>query len=204
MRAANRKQAMCRGAPSRWSRSARRRGSSCRGDGAAGRRAARARRASSADVARRARVAPLAALLALAPAAEQRILRFFGLPEPEIAATLRELDADGAVEVTTCLRRCELEVETGSRPADARVRGVRGGAARAARRSTWSAPTARRPTSSSRRPARRGWTVATGESCTGGMLASRLVDRAGSSAYVLGGVVAYSNEAKTALLACPG
>ena len=49
----------------------------------------------------------------------------------------------------------------------------------------------------------RGWTVATGESCTGGMLASRLVDRAGSSAYVAGGVVAYSNEAKTALLDVP-
>ena len=35
------------------------------------------------------------------------------------------------------------------------------------------------------------------------MLASRLVDRAGSSAYVAGGVVAYSNEAKTALLGVP-
>ena len=45
--------------------------------------------------------------------------------------------------------------------------------------------------------------MATGESCTGGMLASRLVDRAGSSAYVAGGVVAYSNAAKTALLGVP-
>ncbi len=45
--------------------------------------------------------------------------------------------------------------------------------------------------------------MATGESCTGGMLASRLVDRAGSSAYVAGGVVAYSNSAKTDLLGVP-
>ena len=44
---------------------------------------------------------------------EQRILRFFGLPEPQIAATLRELDADALpLEITTCLRRGELEVAT--------------------------------------------------------------------------------------------
>ena len=46
-------------------------------------------------------------------ALEQRILRFFALPEPQIAATLRELDADALpLEITTCLRRGELEVAT--------------------------------------------------------------------------------------------
>ena len=45
-----------------------------------------------------------------------------------------------------------------------------------------------------------GLTVATAESCTGGLLAGRLVDRPGSSASVLGGIVSYSNAAKTALL----
>ena len=44
-----------------------------------------------------------------------------------------------------------------------------------------------------------GRTLATAESCTGGLMAGRLTDRAGSSAYVLGGLVVYSNEAKTAL-----
>jgi len=44
-----------------------------------------------------------------------------------------------------------------------------------------------------------GLTIATAESCTGGMLAGRLTDRAGSSAYVLGGLVVYSNEAKASL-----
>ena len=42
-------------------------------------------------------------------------------------------------------------------------------------------------------------TVAVAESCTGGLMAGRLTDRAGSSAYVLGGLTVYSNEAKVAL-----
>ena len=42
--------------------------------------------------------------------------------------------------------------------------------------------------------------VATAESCTAGLLAARLTERPGSSAYVAGGVVAYANEAKVELL----
>ncbi len=47
------------------------------------------------------------------------------------------------------------------------------------------------------------WRVATAESCTGGLLASRLTDVAGSSDYVERGVVCYSNRAKTDLLGVP-
>src|SRR3712207_8447353 len=48
-----------------------------------------------------------------------------------------------------------------------------------------------------------GLTVATAESCTGGLLAARLTERPGSSAYVLGGVTAYANSAKEQLLDVP-
>jgi nicotinamide-nucleotide amidase len=49
----------------------------------------------------------------------------------------------------------------------------------------------------------RGLRVAVAESCTGGLVSSRLTDVAGSSAYVERGVVAYSNQAKVDLLGVP-
>jgi PncC family amidohydrolase len=46
----------------------------------------------------------------------------------------------------------------------------------------------------------RGWTVAVAESCTGGLVGHRLTSVSGSSAIFLGGIIAYSNEAKVRLL----
>lgn len=44
------------------------------------------------------------------------------------------------------------------------------------------------------------WTVCTAESCTGGLIAHRLTNISGSSAWVLGGVVSYANSAKEDLV----
>lgn len=46
----------------------------------------------------------------------------------------------------------------------------------------------------------RGATLALAESCTGGKIASKFTAMAGASAYLLAGVVAYANEAKTNIL----
>jgi nicotinamide-nucleotide amidase len=144
---------------------------------------------------------PLKELLAAAGTLEQRILRFFPLPEPQIAATLREI-GDVPFEVTTCLRRGELEVATVFAPGEAEayasfeaeLRSRHGDVLFSADGATIDEVIARLLTGS---------TIATAESCTGGLMAGRLTDLAGSSAYVLGGLVVYSNEAKTALAGVP-
>jgi nicotinamide-nucleotide amidase len=147
--------------------------------------------------------APLRELLARAGSLEQRILRFFPLPEPQIAATLRELRADALpLEITTCLRRGELEVATVFAPADAAAYEALEAALRERHGDVlFSEDGATIDTVVAR--LLEGRTVATAESCTGGLMAGRLTDLAGSSAYVLGGLVVYSNEAKTALAGVP-
>jgi nicotinamide-nucleotide amidase len=149
---------------------------------------------------------PLRDLLAEAGTLEQRILRLTGLPESEIARTLREVDAPlDALEITTCLRRGELEIATVFAPAAAAdyaaLEGeilARHGARVFSRDGTTVDELVARALLGP--PVR---TVAVAESCTGGLMAARLTDRAGSSAYMLGGVVAYSNDAKVALAGVP-
>jgi nicotinamide-nucleotide amidase len=145
---------------------------------------------------------PLREVLAGAGHFEQRMLRFYGLPEPQIAATLRELDPPESLEITTCLRRGELEVATVFDAGDAPAYEEFAAAVRSRHADTlFSLDGATIDEIVARLLS--GRTIATAESCTGGLMAGRLTDLAGSSAYVLGGLVVYSNEAKTALAGVP-
>jgi nicotinamide-nucleotide amidase len=135
----------------------------------------------------------------------QRTLRLFGIPESEIAETLRVAEREGVelgkLEVTTCLKRGEVEVVTRYEP-DAE--GVYGAFVEIVKDrhadtlfsedgSTVDQQVASLLRGDASRPAR---TIATAESCTGGLLAARLTDPAGASDYVKGGIVVYANDVK--------
>jgi nicotinamide-nucleotide amidase len=133
----------------------------------------------------------------------QDTLRMFGLPESGLAETLRE--AEGIIggfdrlEITTCLRRGELEIVTRYEPDAADVyRELVELLADRHRDDLFSTDGSLVDDQIARLLA--GRTIATAESCTAGMVAARLTDRAGSSDYVAGGVVSYSNDAKVELL----
>jgi nicotinamide-nucleotide amidase len=108
------------------------------------------------------------------------------------------------LEITTCLRRGELEVVTRFEPEAAATYAAFEDVVRGRHADTlFSLDGATVDEQVAELLRSRGWTIATAESCTGGLLAGRLTDLAGSSAYVVGGLVVYSNEAKTALAGVP-
>lgn len=133
----------------------------------------------------------------------QDMVRMFGLPESGLAETLRE--AEGAVdgferlEITTCLRRGELEIVTRYEPDATAVYGQLLDVLREHHaRQIFSTDGALVDDQVATLLA--GRRIATAESCTAGLVAARLTDIPGSSDYVAGGVVAYANEAKKGML----
>jgi nicotinamide-nucleotide amidase len=145
-------------------------------------------------------------------------LRLFGIPESEIAETLREasrraIDLD-ALEVTTCLKRGEIEIVTRYEPAaqgayDALVRLVRERHADTLFSDDGStvdeqvAALLRGGSGSDEDGAAGARTIATAESCTGGLLAGRLSALAGASDYFRGAIVAYSDDVKVSQAGVP-
>jgi nicotinamide-nucleotide amidase len=131
----------------------------------------------------------------------QAMLRLFGMPESEIAATLRAAEAAGIaldrLEVTTCLRRGEIEVVTRYEPADEPVYEQLAALVRARHPGilySEDGTSVDEQVFELLRAAAE--TIAVAESCTGGLLCARLTERPGSSEVVRGGLVVYSNEAK--------
>jgi nicotinamide-nucleotide amidase len=137
-----------------------------------------------------------------APLYQRGMLRLFGIPESEIASTLRAAQEAGLtlepLEITTCLRRGEIEVSTRYEPQDEPAyRELEAFIADRHQETLFSRDASTIDEQVVRLLADR--SVAVAESCTGGLMAARLTERAGSSAYFAGGIVAYSNEAKVEL-----
>jgi nicotinamide-nucleotide amidase len=141
---------------------------------------------------------------ALAGAGEYRVrtLRMFGIPESEIAETLRIAEREGVeltrLEITTCLRRGEIEVVTRYEPAADEVYEAFEAVVRRRHADTLFSDDGSTIDQQVADLLRSGRTIATAESCTGGLLAARLTDPPGASTYMRGGIVAYSNEVKSA------
>ena len=141
-----------------------------------------------------------------APFVSRRVM-LFGLPESEIAKSLREISAEvdlEPLEITTCLRRSELEVDIRHPPgakAEAASERVVEGVIDRHGPFVFSLDGSSIDDQVAELLA--GHWLGLAESCTGGLLAARLTERPGASDYLAGSVVSYSNEAKTELLGVP-
>jgi nicotinamide-nucleotide amidase len=135
----------------------------------------------------------------------QRTMRLWGTPESELAATLRQLgNRLDDLEVTTCLHDGELEIVTRFGPGAQDGYDAFATAIGDTYPDTLFSPDGRTIDDLvATALLARGLTIATAESCTGGLLAGRLTDRPGSSAYVQGGVISYSNAVKEQVLDVP-
>lgn len=145
----------------------------------------------------------LAQVIARARPLDERVLRVHAVPESALVAAIDGFDPDawGRLTVGICARDGELEVTVRSAPGDAwaadaleeRIAAGVGDALFSRDGTTIDDVVADGLLAA-------GQTVAVAESCTGGGLGARLTARAGSSAYVLGGVISYADAAKVEML----
>jgi len=148
---------------------------------------------------------PLQRVLARTTKPERRVLRFYGASESVIAKAFADAGGDGdGVEATICARDFEIHVDFIVEPGAE----LRADALEAA----FVEPLAEYLFGRDERSVQelvleqcraRGLTLGTAESCTGGLVAARLTSVPGSSDVFHGGVVAYDNDVKEALLGVP-
>jgi nicotinamide-nucleotide amidase len=146
---------------------------------------------------------PVRAVLARATPLRAYTMRMFGVPESELAKSLREIEEGGvevgAVEITTCLRKGEIEIDVRYRDeAAAAAAAVRDELVARHRRETFSPDG--ETIDAIVAELLRGHTLGLAESCSGGLLAARITELPGASEYMAGSVVSYSNAAKSELL----
>jgi nicotinamide-nucleotide amidase len=133
---------------------------------------------------------------------EERMLRLFGVAEPEIAKTMRIFDENEGLEpleITTCLRNGEAEVLISYHPSqsgrtEAFVSAIE------QRHGQFIFSPHGQEVDELVATELAGRTLALAESCTGGLIAKRLTDAPGASDFLAGGVVSYSDTAKRDLL----
>jgi nicotinamide-nucleotide amidase len=148
---------------------------------------------------------PVQAVLSRARPPGRRVLRFFGASESAVAQVLADAGGDGdGVEATICARDFEIHVDLivepgGDERADELTAALR-------------EPLRRYLFAEDERPIAeivlalcraRGMTLATAESCTGGMVAERVTSVPGASDVFAGSFVTYSNSSKHHLLGVP-
>ena len=148
---------------------------------------------------------PFQAVLARTSPPGRRVLRFYGASESAVARALAEAGGDGdGVEATICARDFEIHVDLVVEPGSEERADRLAGALRE--------PLLRYLFTEDERPVAelvlelcraRGFTLATAESCTGGLVAARLTDVPGASDVLAGGVVAYANDVKSRELGVP-
>jgi nicotinamide-nucleotide amidase len=136
---------------------------------------------------------------------EEQMIRMIGIPESDIAKTLRTFDSEhglGGLEVTTCLRKGEMEILISHRPDERDRRDL---LVDAFSRDYGEAIFSESDETVDQQVIRLldGRTIALAESCTGGLLAERLTEVPGASSYFKGSAVTYSNDAKARILSVP-
>jgi nicotinamide-nucleotide amidase len=148
---------------------------------------------------------PVRRVLERTPDRTRLALRFYGTPESAVAGALAGSGGDGdGVEVTICAREFEIHVDLLVDPgAETRAAELAGSLREALGRYLFSEDERSIAEIVLDRCRARGMTLATAESCTGGLVAARLTSVPGSSDVVRGAVVAYADDVKVEQLGVP-
>jgi nicotinamide-nucleotide amidase len=148
---------------------------------------------------------PVRELLARTTPPHRRVLRLFGLSESAVARALDEAGGDGdGVEVTICAREFEIYVDFVVEPgADERAAALENAMAEPLEKWIFSRDERSVEEHVLALARARGLTIATAESCTGGLVAARLTRVPGSSESFVGGIVSYANAVKVGELDVP-
>jgi nicotinamide-nucleotide amidase len=141
----------------------------------------------------------------LGTAEPRRVLRLYGVPESQVADAFADLGGDeGGTETTICASRAEIEIVIRHDPAAAPAAEQLAAGFRAHfGRALFAEGPERLEEIVLRLLAARSWRLAVAESCTAGLVAARLADVPGASAVLAGGVIAYADDVKRAVLGVP-